>query len=894
MLSHSSGESRNSSTGSSIPANASSISSSAVLLEQHKENIQPLPQGRLASKLSDGFKAATQATSLHSHKLRLQQEREQFEMHLNSVDELDDPLQIFVDYINWIHYNYPQGANVDSGLVLLLERCTSSLRDIPSYKNDARYLKVWLEYANYSDCPRDIYVYLAKKEIGNQLALYYESFGNYLELNNKLNDANQIYQLGIQSNARRNRSNVSRILLKVRSNLRPLHTIQANSQQVVRDVLAIKSGTGIIRSREQEEQEDQQDQRRKKQKLDVFKDTDQDQNQSVLYSIFGNYTKDEDLQLGSTKRCSSSSSSTSKINVFRDSGSPPTPPQDEIITKVNVEYDDKQMAYTKIEVTGKKTEKVMVNMDLVYQSDNEYTFEEILALSRRHTIQNKYTPKEKGLKLQPRIIEEEEPQDQELREIQDQNTQTLVIPVQGIDDTIGADHIPREPTMTMYSKMADNEVAFMYRGGTAESDDEELLAPVPEETNYDEFVTETLTIPGIKQEQPIESHLDTKITPPTDQEQDYTNTSSPFIDHSPEKATSSQLVNPFDNSLKSELLDNLPIPLSAFSGYHDRSSQPPIHRMKKFRDITAAKTKKINRGSQQAIIDYCGDEIYCLIHELGQGGYGYVYLIENGSDGTLKALKIESPSSKWEFYILHIIHRRLVNQRQLSSRFIHADSLFYFRDESFLILDYYSQSTLLDVVNYYKTLENQNIPEVLCVYLTLGWQQDWNDQYMPNDPAWAKKSISLIDFGRGIDLSLFPKHTRFITKNMKVDEQDCVEMNEGLPWTYEADYYGLAGIVHTLLFGTYIKVQKSSMGHVSLRATFKRYWQTELWSALFEMLLNPYEVGTTVHEPKMEELRRHSLYKLLTNHVLRSFVLNFTIIQNLETGLNSINKKRLI
>ena len=77
-------------------------------------------------------------------------------------------------------------------------------------------------------------------------------------------------------------------------------------------------------------------------------------------------------------------------------------------------------------------------------------------------------------------------------------------------------------------------------------------------------------------------------------------------------------------------------------------------------------------------------------------------------------------------------------------------------------------------------------------------------------------------------------------------------MRELRPWTYQVDYYGIAGVVHSLLCGKYIedmivddKVVGGTEGGIGakkrykLREGLKRYWQTDLWGNLFEILLNP-------------------------------------------------------
>jgi checkpoint serine/threonine-protein kinase len=71
-------------------------------------------------------------------------------------------------------------------------------------------------------------------------------------------------------------------------------------------------------------------------------------------------------------------------------------------------------------------------------------------------------------------------------------------------------------------------------------------------------------------------------------------------------------------------------------------------------------------------------------------------------------------------------------------------------------------------------------------------------------------------------------------------------MREGRPWTWQIDYYGLAGVIHCLLFGKYIETVRSDQGGLGrggpkykIRESLKRYWQTDIWSDCFEVLLNP-------------------------------------------------------
>ena len=77
------------------------------------------------------------------------------------------------------------------------------------------------------------------------------------------------------------------------------------------------------------------------------------------------------------------------------------------------------------------------------------------------------------------------------------------------------------------------------------------------------------------------------------------------------------------------------------------------------------------------------------------------------------------------------------------------------------------------------------------------------------------------------------------------DARDCLELREGKPWTYQTDYFGLAGIVYCMLYGKYIEASSVTQApetdgppRYKLATPFKRYWQGDLWTRLFDMLLN--------------------------------------------------------
>ena len=278
------------------------------------------------------------------------------------------------------------------------------------------------------------------------------------------------------------------------------------------------------------------------------------------------------------------------------------------------------------------------------------------------------------------------------------------------------------------------------------------------------------------------------------------------------------------------------------------------------------------------------------------------------------AIKVVKPSNVCEFRMLRKVHADLPTR--LRSSVILPQALYTFCDESFLILDLCTQGSLLDIINRASSAgvsqQGACLDELLVMFFTIellrlleglhsagiihgdlkidnclvrledpvsvpvpsssgggtggGPSASWAAQYDPTGACgWHSKGIKLIDFGRAIDTRMFPHGQAFVA-DWATDARDCVEMREGRPWTYQADYFGLAGIVYCMLYGKYIEAssiaqatvtpqhngagaeqhrqQPSSGPRYKLATAFKRYWQADLWTQLFDVLLNPCFVRT--------------------------------------------------
>lgn len=178
------------------------------IIENQKENIQSLPGGRSARALASMFSPSPLhklATPTPSDTKNLNDAmRNEYERELQIIAESDDPLDIYDRYVRWTLDAYPSAqATPASQLLPLLERATKAFLTSTQYKNDPRYLKLWLSYIRFfSDAPRETFAFLARHNIGDGLALFYEEFAAWLEGAGRWTQAEEVYTMGIEKEAR--------------------------------------------------------------------------------------------------------------------------------------------------------------------------------------------------------------------------------------------------------------------------------------------------------------------------------------------------------------------------------------------------------------------------------------------------------------------------------------------------------------------------------------------------------------------------------------------------------------------------------------------------------------------------------------------------------------------
>ncbi|KAK8089151.1 hypothetical protein PG997_004112 [Apiospora hydei] len=374
--------------------------------------------------------------------------------------------------------------------------------------------------------------------------------------------------------------------------------------------------------------------------------------------------------------------------------------------------------------------------------------------------------------------------------------------------------------------------------------------------------------------------------------------------------------NPVDTAVREDILNNIHPPLSSYPGFFDHRGAR-CDKGAEIRRYTKALVKSRQSGSNDrtsisspVILEFPDtDHVYTLKRELGAGAFAPVYLVENSAPGTeeeeeepliemgkgdfavtkrsvLEALKMETPPTAWEFHMMRLAATRLGPQDRATASISAAHELHLYQDDGFLFLPLHAHGTLLDVVNFFREQPSGVMDEPLAMFfaiellrtvealhskqilhgdlkadncllrldaLSSASGNDLSNQWQADGSGgWAERGIVLIDFGRGIDMRAFVPDVQFIA-DWKTTAQDCAEMREGRPWTWQIDYHGLAGVLHTLLFGRYIETVRCDAGGLGtaasrrykIRESLKRYWQTDIWSRCFDILLNP---GSHVEE----------------------------------------------
>ncbi|KAK9531950.1 hypothetical protein VZT92_011338 [Zoarces viviparus] len=309
--------------------------------------------------------------------------------------------------------------------------------------------------------------------------------------------------------------------------------------------------------------------------------------------------------------------------------------------------------------------------------------------------------------------------------------------------------------------------------------------------------------------------------------------------------------DPWDEELICDLLSALDPPLDS----HPRCVTWPF----KIPNIRPKTTIRMGKASLR---------VDCV---LGEGAFATVYQATVPETAERTVLKVQKPSNRWEFYIHTRLDARL--RPDVRHLFSSVHSAHFFHDGSVLLGELHNHGTLLNAVNIYKTLSDKVMPQPLVMYFAVcilhmveqlhavhvvhGDIKPDNfllgERFLDNkcfEPENLDHGLVLIDFGQSIDMELFPEGTAFTAKCLTSGFQ-CTEMLSGKPWSYQTDYFGIAGTVYCMLFGTYMQVTNEG-GVWKTNGVFRRNPHSDLWQDFFCALLNVPGGGSP---PSLRSLR---------------------------------------
>ncbi|RAL45311.1 hypothetical protein DM860_014721 [Cuscuta australis] len=339
---------------------------------------------------------------------------------------------------------------------------------------------------------------------------------------------------------------------------------------------------------------------------------------------------------------------------------------------------------------------------------------------------------------------------------------------------------------------------------------------------------------------------------------EYSMTTSSFQKVATQSGNGGTHVNPWLISAIKDLLKKLNPQMLKYDGYHPNKKAYP-GKVSLSTLLKSGRNTKIDLGGFTYLIKGCA----------GKGGFAQVFKAYFDSNpDEIVALKIQKPAFPWEFYMYRQLDLRIPQNERSSFGFAHRMHLY--SDYSILVSDFVANGTLQDAINANAAIGG-SMEELLCIYYTIEMlcmleslhgaaiiHGDFKpdnllvryardnltedvEAFRNRTGPWRDQGLCLVDWGRGIDMSLFPEKTQFIG-DCRTSGFRCIEMQENKPWTFQVDTYGLCVIVHMMLFGSYMEIEKrTTRGGTYIyqpKSHFKRYWNTKLWESLFTKCLN--------------------------------------------------------
>ncbi|KAI9348783.1 hypothetical protein DFJ73DRAFT_760813 [Zopfochytrium polystomum] len=190
--------------------------------EHAKENIIPLQKGRSAKTLARLYAAEVRSSAKSPERelqksepssldlppdavellspSRVRSEIQALQRQIAETTELDnDPLAPHARLLKVYETFFPSGDQKQYRSAL--ERATRTFCKDERYRNDLRYVNMWLAVAKHAPAPLDVFSYLRANNIGSKTSSFYEEYAALLEKLQRFKEADEVFCLGLKQKA---------------------------------------------------------------------------------------------------------------------------------------------------------------------------------------------------------------------------------------------------------------------------------------------------------------------------------------------------------------------------------------------------------------------------------------------------------------------------------------------------------------------------------------------------------------------------------------------------------------------------------------------------------------------------------------------------------------------
>ncbi|KAK1285897.1 hypothetical protein QJS10_CPB20g00251 [Acorus calamus] len=109
-----------------------------------------------------------------------------------------DPLLPWLKGIRKLKDSLPREI-LEEKLPRFLQNCVQAFESDKRYRNDLRYVRVWIQLMDFVDDPKVLLKKMEENKIGTKLAVFYQAYALHYEKLKKFEEADNMYHLGVQN-----------------------------------------------------------------------------------------------------------------------------------------------------------------------------------------------------------------------------------------------------------------------------------------------------------------------------------------------------------------------------------------------------------------------------------------------------------------------------------------------------------------------------------------------------------------------------------------------------------------------------------------------------------------------------------------------------------------------